>query len=201
MRSLVLLLAMLVLAPAAQAERADREKNIVVNADHLNGDDANRTSVFEGNVVVTQGTMRLTANKVTMKEDADRHKFYVAYGTPVTFRQKKDNVDEYVEGFALRAEFDDLNDVVKLYEKARVVSTANVINGEYIQYDMGKELALVQGAPPGTKLAPGEVMPRVKVTIVPAKKDPKDPKDGKAASAAPAAPGVPLKPDTEPGTK
>ena len=197
MRTFILLAAVLALVPAAMAERADREKNIVVNADHLSGDDANHTSIFEGNVIVTQGTMRMTANKVTMKEDADRHKFYVAYGTPVTFRQKRDNIDEYVEGFALRAEFDDLNDIVKLYEKARVISNTNVINGEYIQYDMRKELAEVQGAPPGTKLAPGEVPARVKVTIVPAKKDPKDAKDGKAAPP----PGVPLKADAEPGTR
>ena len=188
--------ACLVLALPAHAERADREKDIVVNADHLYADDANHTSTFEGNVVVTQGTMRMTANKVTVKEDEDRHKFYVAYGNPVTFRQKRDNVDEYVEGYAQRAEFDDLNDIVRLYEKARVTSNANVITGEYIQYDMRKELAEVQGAPPGTKLAPGEVSPRVKVTIVPAKKDAKD---GKATP--PPAPGVTLKADPDTGNK
>ncbi|HTS84070.1 MAG TPA: lipopolysaccharide transport periplasmic protein LptA [Usitatibacter sp.] len=188
--------ACLVLALPARAERADREKDIVVNADHLYADDANHTSTFEGNVVVTQGTMRMTANKVTVKEDEDRHKFYVAYGNPVTFRQKRDNVDEYVEGYAQRAEFDDLNDIVRLYEKARVTSNANVITGEYIQYDMRKELAEVQGAPPGTKLAPGEVSPRVKVTIVPAKKDAKD---GKATP--PPAPGVTLKADPDTGNK
>jgi len=191
--------ACLVLALPARAERADREKDIVVNADHLYADDANHTSTFEGNVVVTQGTMRMTANKVTVKEDEDRHKFYVAYGNPVTFRQKRDNVDEYVEGYAQRAEFDDLNDIVRLYEKARVTSNANVITGEYIQYDMRKELAEVQGAPPGTKLAPGEVSPRVKVTIVPAKKDAKDAKDGKATP--PPAPGVTLKADPDTGNK
>lgn len=199
MRALVLTLAAcLALVPDARAERADREKDIVVNSDHLFADDANHTSTFDGSVVVTQGTMRMTANKVTVKEDAERHKFYVAHGTPVTFRQKKDNSDEYIEGFALRAEFDDLNDMVKLYEKARVMSNANVITGEYIQYDMRKELAEVQGAPPGTKLPVGEGAPRVKVTIVPAKKDPaKDaPKVG-----PPQPPDVTLKPDTEAGTR
>ena len=195
MRTIVLLIAAcLALAPAARAEKADREKDIVVNADHLYGDDANHTSTFEGNVVITQGTMRMTANKVTMREDAERHKFYIAYGTPVTFRQKRDNVDEYIEGNAQRAEFDDLNDIVRLYEKARVTSNSNVINGEYIQYDMRKELAEVQGAPPGTKLAPGAASPRVKVTIVPAKKDAKDTK-------TPPAPGVTLKPDTDTGSR
>ena len=57
-----------------------------------------------GNVVIVQGTMRLTADKVTVHQDPAGHKFYVAYGTPVTFRQKRDNVDEYVEGYALRAD-------------------------------------------------------------------------------------------------
>lgn len=194
------LAACLALVPAAWAERADREKDIVVNADHLYADDANRTSTFDGNVIVVQGTMRLTANKVTVREDPERHKFYVAYGNPVTFRQKRDNVDEYIEGYAQRAEFDDLNDIVRLYEKARVTSNANVLNGEYIQYDMRKELAEVQGAPPGTKFAPGELPARVKVTIVPAKKDAKDAaKDGKAPP--PAAPGVTLKPDADTGPK
>ena len=187
-------------AAPAYAERADREKEIVVGADHLTADDANRTSVFEGNVIVTQGTMRMTANKVAVKEDANRHKFYVAYGEPVTFRQKRDNVDEYVEGYALRAEFDDLNDIVKLFDKARVKSNQNELTGNYIQYDMRRELAEVQGAPPGTTPPPNS---RVKVTIVPAKKEGASAKGAAAAvpAAAPAVPPPSLKTDTEPGTK
>lgn len=197
MRAPACLLAGLVaLSAPAHAERADREKEIVVGADHLTADDAKRTSVFEGNVVVTQGTMRMTANKVTVKEDANRHKFYVAFGEPVTFRQKRDNVDEYVEGYALRAEFDDLNDIVKLFDKARVKSNQNELTGNYIQYDMRRELAEVQGAPPGTTPPPNS---RVKVTIVPAKKEGAPGKG--AAPPAPAAPPPALKADTEPGTK
>jgi len=173
----------------AFAERADREKEIVVGADHLLADDANRTSTFEGSVVVTQGTMRMTANKVTVKEDADRHKFYVAYGAPVTFRQKRDRVDEWIEGFAERAEFDDLNDMLRLYSRAKVKSNQNEITGEFISYDMNKELAEVTGAAPGTQ--PTLNPPRVKMTIVPQKKPP--------AGAAPAKdPGITLKPDASP---
>jgi lipopolysaccharide export system protein LptA len=157
-------------AGPAAAERADREKEIVVNADRLTADDANRTSTFEGNVVVTQGTMRMTAAKVTVKEDAQRHKFYIANGAPlVTFRQKRDSVDEWVEGFADRAEFDDLNDVLKLYSRARVKSNQNEITGDFISYDMRREVAEVLGAPPGT-VAPPDA--RVKVIILPPKKGP-----------------------------
>jgi lipopolysaccharide export system protein LptA len=167
----------------ARAERADREKEIVVAADRLVADDANRTSTFEGNVVVTQGTMRITANKVTVKEDRDRHKYYIASGSPVTFRQKRDKVDEWVEGFAERAEFDDRNDVLRLYNRARVKSNQNEITGDFISYDMRRELAEVSGAPPGQ--AP-KADSRVKVIIMPPKKS------GEAVKNTP----VELKPDT-----
>jgi lipopolysaccharide export system protein LptA len=198
MRALVLPLIACSLALAAtlaRAERADRDKEIVVGADRLTADDTNRTSTFEGGVVVTQGTMRITANKVTVKEDADRHKYYVASGAPVTFRQKRDNADEWVEGFAQRAEFDDRNDILKLFNRAKVKSNTNEITGEFISYDMNKAVAEVTGAPPGTAAPSGELAPRVKVIILPPKKAPEGDK-GKPADKGSSGAGIMLKPDT-----
>jgi len=182
--ALALALALALMAPCAHAERADREKEIVVGADRLTADDANKVSTFEGSVVITQGSMRMTANKVTVKEDAQRHKVYVANGAPVTFRQKRDKVDEWVEGFAERAEFDDRNDVLRLFNRARVKSNQNEITGDFISYDMKREVAEVSGAPPGQQ-APKDS--RVKVIIMPPKKAP---------DAGKADPGMALKPDT-----
>lgn len=171
MRSLVLFSAALAICAAlpAKAERSDREKEIVVNADRLVADDAKRTSTFNGNVIITQGTMRMTAEQVTVQEDAQRHKLYVARGSPVTFRQKRDKVDEWVEGFAQRAEFDDRQDVLRLYGDARVKSNQNQITGDFISYDMRREVAEVSGAPPGQTAPPDS---RVKVIILPPKKAP-----------------------------
>jgi len=64
---------------------------------------------------------------------------------------------------------------------------------------MRRELAEVQGAPPGSTPPPNS---RVKVTIVPAKKEGAPAKD--AAAAPPAAPPFPppaLKADPGPGTQ
>jgi len=185
LRVTLLAAATLAAVAPAQAERADREKEIVVGADKLTADDANRTSTFDGNVVVTQGTMRMTASKVTVKEDAERHKFYVANGAPVTFRQKRDNVDEWVEGFADRAEFDDRNDVLKLFNRARVKRNNDELTGEFITYDMRRDVAEVTGAPAGT-VAPNNTG-RVKVIISPPKRDEK----GAPAKSPP----LELKPD------
>jgi lipopolysaccharide export system protein LptA len=171
----------------AFAEKADREKEIVIGADRSLADDAKKTLTFDGGVVVTQGTMRITAARVVVQEDAQRHKFYVATGTPVTFRQKRDNVDEWIDGFAQRAEFDDRNDVLRLYDNARVKTNQNEISGRFISYDMTRQVAEVTGAPPGQTPPAGA---RVKVIIVPAKKE-----EGEDKKAPPVSPR--LKPDTE----
>ena len=173
--------------PAA-AEKADREKEIVINADKSVGDDANHTITLEGNVVVSQGTMRITAAKVVVKEDPQRFKHYTATGSPVTFRQKRDNVDEWVEGFAQRAEFDEKSDMLRLFDNARVKSNQNELTGSLITYDMNKQVASAVGSAQGPEAPPNS---RVKVIIVPAKKE----EAGKAPQAAPVSPK--LKADTE----
>jgi len=179
-RAMLLALAACV-ATAALAERADREKEIVLLADKGVADDNRKVSTFEGNVIITQGTMRVTASKVTLSEK-DNFKYYVAYGAPVTFRQKRDKADEWIEGTAERAEFDDRTDVVKLFNRAKVKSAQNELTGEYITYDMRREVAEVTGAPPGQQPPSGREAPRVKIRIVPQKDGAK--KDEGAGDAA-----------------
>jgi lipopolysaccharide export system protein LptA len=176
----------------AHAEKADREKEINVGADTMTADDRNRTSAFEGNVVITQGTMRITAAKVTVREDPDRHRYYVAVGNPVTFRQKRDRAEDYIEGFAQRAEFDDRSDMLRLHERARLKSAQGEIAGELISYDMNRELFQVSGAG-GSEAVPAS---RVKATLVPTRK----PGEKEAKPAAPEPP-LKLKPDASPAAE
>ena len=193
----ILILALLLAAGAsARAEKADREKEINVGADAMMADDRNRTSAFEGNVIITQGTMRITAAKVTVREDGERYRFYVAVGNPVTFRQKRDKAEDYVEGFAQRAEFDDKSDMLRLHDRARLKSAQGELVGDLITYDMERELFQVTGAG-GTQTQPAS---RVKATLLPTKKPGKDgkgaEKDGKSAVNPP----LNLKPDAPPAT-
>lgn len=155
-------------APAA-AERADREKEIAIVADNSVYDDKNKVVTMSGNVVVTQGTMRITAAKMLVREDAKENKTYVASGAPVTFRQKRDKVEEWIEATAERAEFEDRSEVLRLYNRARVKSNQSELTGDFISYDMKRELAEVSGAPPGQVAPPNA---RVKVIIMPPKKSP-----------------------------
>lgn len=186
---LLIVAAALAMAPPARAEKGDREKEIQVLADRLSADDAKKEAIYEGNVVITQGTMRITSAKIVVREDPDGYRKYVATGSPVTFRQKRDKVDDWIDGSAERAEFDDRNDQLRLYNGAKLRSSQGELTGDFISYDRAKEYFEVTGAPPGESAAPGS---RVKATIIPQKK-------AAQGEAAPAQPPVTLKPDKGPG--
>jgi lipopolysaccharide export system protein LptA len=188
---LLLAVALTFTTGAVHAEKADREKDIQVLADRLSADDTKKEAVYEGNVIVTQGTMRITSARIVVREDAEGYRTYIATGSPVTFRQKRDKIEDWVDGSAQRAEFDDRNDLLKLFDRARLVSSQGELNGEFISYDRGKEFFEVTRAAPGKEPAPGS---RVKATIIPQRKG----ADGKPLPKADAPP-VTLKPDTGTG--
>jgi len=109
--SVIFFLGML-FAGSVLAERADRDKPVhlesdratVENTGRSNGKD--RISVFTGNVVLTQGTLVIRSDKMVVKEDANGFRNVTAYGNLASFRQKRDGVNEYIEGWSERMEYD-----------------------------------------------------------------------------------------------
>ncbi len=79
-----------------------------------------QTAVFEGNVVLTQGTLIIRADKLTVRQDKDGFQYGIAIGKPATFRQKRDGADEYIDGEAERIEYDGKHDQVELFNRARL---------------------------------------------------------------------------------
>lgn len=135
----------------AGAERADRDKPIHLEADSATVEDVNRKegsriSVFAGNVILTQGTLRINADKVIMKEDAQGFRYATATGELVSFRQKRDRLNEYVEGWSERAEYDSKTDKIELFRQARLKRGSDEVQGDYISYDMNSEFFKVMGS-------------------------------------------------------
>jgi lipopolysaccharide export system protein LptA len=152
----------------AHAERADRDKPINLEADRVTIDDAKKVSVFEGNVVLTQGTMTLRANRMTVREDAQGFQHAVAHGDPAYFRQKRDDVDEYVEAWAQRMEYDGKAERLQLFDQARMKRGNDEVRGSYISYDQPSEFYRVVG---GSETAAGAGPGRVRAVIQPKSKD------------------------------
>ncbi|HYP67449.1 MAG TPA: lipopolysaccharide transport periplasmic protein LptA [Thiobacillaceae bacterium] len=142
--SLSCLLAWLLINPA-QAEKADRTKPINLEADSVTLDDLHKTGVYQGNVVLIQGTLMMRADKVDVTQDENGLKTVLATGNPVSFRQKRDGVDEYVEAYAPRVEFDNIGGLLELSGGARLRKGEDEIRGNVITYNTQTELYKVVG--------------------------------------------------------
>lgn len=167
------LLAFAALSPTlASGEQADRNKPTNIEADVATVDQNNRVRTLEGNVVLTQGTMRLAAQKMVVREDDEGYIKAEIFGSTtaqVAFRQKREASDDFMEGFADRAEFDDRSDTLKLFSRARLKNGADELKGEYIYYNSATEVVQARNAIPDGKATPtvGAPAGRVNITIQP----------------------------------
>jgi lipopolysaccharide export system protein LptA len=172
-------------AAGAWAEKADRYKPLNVEADQPGRIDLlNQHVVFNGNVVVTKGTMVIRATRIEVRETPDGYHSAVALGTPgkpATFRQKRDGVDETIEGEAERLEYDGKSDTIRFVTNASVrrlrgAGVADEISGNLVSYDSITEVFSVSG---GAASTPGNPGGRVRAVLTP--------REGSAAAAAAAA--------------
>ncbi|MDO8892469.1 MAG: lipopolysaccharide transport periplasmic protein LptA [Sulfurimicrobium sp.] len=163
-------LLLLLLPATGRAELADRDKPINLEADTVNLDDVNKVSVYQGNVQLSQGTLLIRADKLVIKEDAAGLQRATAYGNPASFRQKREGLNEYIEGYGLRIEYDARAEKAELFTQARMKRNQDEVRGNYISYDAKTEFFQVIG---GGKeaAAPGREKGRVRAVIQPKPKN------------------------------
>ncbi len=150
----------------AMAEAADRDKPIDLEADTVKVDDSKQISTYSGNVILTQGTLVIRADKLIVREDQGGFQHSTSLGNPTTFKQKMEGKNEYMEGSAQRIEYDGRMDKVQLYTKAWVKRGNDIVHGDYIMYDASAEYAEVIGG--GSQAAtPGTPSGRVRAIIQP----------------------------------
>ncbi|MBV5285975.1 MULTISPECIES: lipopolysaccharide transport periplasmic protein LptA [Methyloversatilis] len=126
------------LSTPARAERADRDKPVNLEADKVTVDDRTRTHTFEGNVVFTQGTLTIKANRVVVTQDATGYQKGVATGGEgglARFRQKREGQDLWMEGEAERIEHDAKTEITRFFVRAHVKSGGDEVRGQYIEYN------------------------------------------------------------------
>ena len=191
--SFLSLLAPLLLAMAfgtpAQAERADRNKPLNVAADRQGTVDLlKQVIVFSGNVIITKGSIVIKADRVEVRETPDGYRTAMAIGVagrPATFRQKREGVDEFIDGQADRLEYDDRADTVRFVNNAivrrlRGASIGDEITGHLITYDNITEVFSVSGGGGNTAASPSGG--RVRAVLTPREGTPAA---AEAASAPP----------------
>jgi lipopolysaccharide export system protein LptA len=124
------------IAAQAPALQTDREQPIEIEADTAERDDARGLSVYRGNVVYIQGTIRLEADEVRIFEDGSRRVTRVeAEGSPVRFRQRIEGHDQDMRAQASRVDYFADPERLVLQTDAHVWRLDTELSAEVINYD------------------------------------------------------------------
>jgi lipopolysaccharide export system protein LptA len=172
--SLSCLIAALALSGSAVwAEKADRNKPMNVESDALRYDDVKQTSVFTGRVVLTKGTILIRGGRMEVRQDADGYQYGTVTAEPgkqAFFRQKREGLDEFIEGEGETIEYDGRADTVKFMNKAQLrryrgANLNDEMTGAVILYNNTTDVFSIDGAvTKGSVGAPGG---RVRAMLTP----------------------------------
>jgi lipopolysaccharide export system protein LptA len=167
----------------ARALEGDQDQPVDIEADSVEMDDIQHTSVYTGNVQIDQGSMRILADQVTVKHQENRRpRFIVAVGNPVRYRQDVEGGKGEVRGRAQRMEYDAEKDELTLVDQAELEQAADRFASDRIVYDRAHAQVKAGASAQGSG--------RVKITFTPEQK-PQPETSG----------GPPKKPAAQPGGK
>lgn len=143
---------------AAQALPEDRQQPVNLVADRAEMNQQTGVATYEGNVIVTQGTLRLTGDKVIVYTQDGELQRMESFGKPTTFKQKPAADKEEILGESLKLEYEAKTGIVTATGKAKITQVKDTFTGDRIEYDVNKDLVKARG---------GESTGRVQIILQP----------------------------------
>ena len=164
------------LSQPAWAEKADRDKPMLIEADAMRHDENKLLTHFTGRVVALKGTMVLRGARMEVQQNKQGQQIAHIWAAPnerVFFRQKREGFDEFTEGEGEMAIYDNQADVVTLMNRAEVrilrgTEVADQLNGQKIVFNNTTEVMTVDGLPKGAQATNGRDQ-RVRAVLTPRK--------------------------------
>ncbi len=171
-KRLKLLLALIIASVinVAFALSTDKQQDIEIEADTAEMDDIKGITIYRGDVVVTQGSIRMTGHTMIVHfTENDDMELVIMQGEPATYRQLPDDSKVYDEAEALQMEYYALKDYVILIDEALVTQEGLRFSGSRIEYDTVLSQVKAKGSTRTTKDKDDDTSKkkdgRVKITI------------------------------------
>jgi lipopolysaccharide export system protein LptA len=156
-------LLLLLLLPAQVWSAEDQQQPITVEADRLEMNNASGISHYQGNVIMTQGSMLLRANSVTLHSSGSELQRAEANGTPVYLERTDPQSGELLKANAGYIEYQIPQGLLEMKGEAHLWRGQDEFSGEHIVYELDKRIVRASGQ------NGGEETGRVKVILQPAK--------------------------------
>lgn len=155
--NLILLFGLLFFANALFALASDKDQPIELVADSVEFDDGKRLSIYKGDVDLRQGSIRVWADRVTVKHRDKKPDKIIAIGSPARFQQEGENGP--VKARANRADYIVNSKLLTLTGNAVLIQGRDEVKNDRIVYDRVKHRIKAGEAAKGKQ--------RVHITIQP----------------------------------
>ncbi len=120
----------------ALALSSDSQQPIHIEADRAELDEKRQVTVYKGSVVLTQGSMRIEADRMDFYYSEERElDKAIAVGRPARYRQLSDDSEQPVLARARRMEYYATKNLLYLLEDAKVTQGRETVTGDRITYD------------------------------------------------------------------
>ncbi len=171
---LELLLVLALSSPGANALSTDKDQDIEIYADAAVLDESNNISIYTGKVIVIQGSIRMTGDKMTVhNDDEDELELLIMEGRPATYRQLPDDSEVYDEAKALTMEYYEERNLIYLIGEAWSKQGDGEVSATCIEYDTEQSRARAWSGSvkcagqdlEADKNEPGAAKERVKIII------------------------------------
>ncbi len=134
--ALVVFLAALAIAPPAWSVPEDADKPIEIDAEHAELDRAAGTVVYSGSVKAKQGTMRVTADRMTIEVENQKVVRITARGNPAHYQQQLEADKGLVKADASTIVYHTRDEKIDLQGDAHLEQGGTKISGSLIHYDV-----------------------------------------------------------------
>ncbi|OZB22801.1 MAG: lipopolysaccharide transport periplasmic protein LptA [Pseudomonas sp. 34-62-33] len=133
---------------AAWALPSDRDQPIRIQADSAELDDRQGVAVYRGDVIITQGTLKITGDTVTITQTASGDiDVFTAVGNLAYYEQKPAVDKDIVKAYGKTIQYFASNERIVLIDQAKVIQEGNTFEGEKIVYDTRRQIVNAGRAP------------------------------------------------------
>ena len=132
---------------------------ITIEADRATLSEKQGISTYTGNVVLTQGGIKINADKVIVHHEEGKLTHVTAVGEPVQYYQQGEIPEHDIHGEAKTMEYFADEQRLLLLDSAKLTQGGNAFSGNRIEYDTQREVVTAAVAESGEE--------RVQVTIQP----------------------------------
>lgn len=139
-RVIVLSLLFTFTAQFANSLPGDREQAIHISADKALRDDKKGQTVYSGNVVLDQGSLHISADRITVYRIEEEGDKIVAKGQPALVQQQAEANEELMRAHADIIEYYKGEDRLRLHSNAQIEQGGSTVKGQTIDYFIEQQL-------------------------------------------------------------